>query len=154
MDSSITERETGLIVDMVGNGLLVGSVIMCKLTPFVIMKDSDIEYMGGGLLCWWWVFWVPQSAGQGTSHGKGQGLITSVYRALTGSRHKTRRRQVTRIPSTPVTTELCTPTTQNKPPSGKTLEEGTTQDEFGGKWQVSLEEVPDEELIPNSNLGE
>ena len=30
-----------------------------------------------------------------------QGLITSVLMALTGSRHKTRRRQVTDIPPTP-----------------------------------------------------
>ena len=52
MDSSITaqcfvERESSLILDMVGNRLPVGSVIMCKLTPFVITKDGDINYMGG-----------------------------------------------------------------------------------------------------------
>ena len=32
-----------------------------------------------------------------------QGLITSIFRALTGSRHKTRWKQVTGIPPTPVT---------------------------------------------------
>ena len=42
------EQETGLVLDMAGNNLLAGSVIMCKLTPFVIMKDGDIDYMGGG----------------------------------------------------------------------------------------------------------
>ena len=40
------ESETGLILDMVGNRLLEGSVIMCKVTPFIITKDGDIDYMG------------------------------------------------------------------------------------------------------------
>ena len=33
---------------MMGNKLPAGSVIMCKLTPFVIMEDCDINYVGGG----------------------------------------------------------------------------------------------------------
>ena len=53
MDSSITtqcfvERESRLVLDMVGNGLPAGSEIMFKLTPFAITKDDDINYMGGG----------------------------------------------------------------------------------------------------------
>ena len=53
MDSSITaqcfvERESSLKLDMVGNRLPAGSVTMCKLTLFVIMKDGDIDYMVGG----------------------------------------------------------------------------------------------------------
>ena len=61
MDNSITaqcclERESRLILDMVGNRLPVGSVIMCILTPFVIMEDSDIVYMGGGKMEM--VFWT------------------------------------------------------------------------------------------------
>ena len=52
MDSSITdqcfvEREFSLILDMAGNRLPLGSVIMCKLTLFVIMMDGDIDYVGG-----------------------------------------------------------------------------------------------------------
>ena len=52
MDSSITaqcfeERESSLILDMVGNRLPVGSVIMCKLALFVITNDGDIDYVGG-----------------------------------------------------------------------------------------------------------
>ena len=61
---------------------------------------------------------------------RSQGFITSVYRALISSRHKTRR-QVTGIPPTPVTMESCSPTTQNELSPGKTLEEDTTQDKFG-----------------------
>ena len=39
---------------------------------------------------------------------RSQGFITSVYRALTGSRCKTRKRQVTVIPPTPMTTVMLT----------------------------------------------
>ena len=42
------EWETCLVLDMMGNRLPAGSVILCKLTPFVITEDGDIDYMGGG----------------------------------------------------------------------------------------------------------
>ena len=42
---------------------------------------------------------------------RSQCIITSVFQALTGSRHKTRRRQVTGIPPPPVTTGTATPVT-------------------------------------------
>ena len=63
---------------------------------------------------------------------RSQGFITSVYRALTGSRLKTRR-QVASIPPIPVTMESHSPTIWTTPSSGKTLEEDATQDEFGDK---------------------
>ena len=143
MDSSITaqcfvERETSLILDMAGNRLPGGSVIMCKLTPFVITKDDDINYVGGNKMEM--VYWADDEYFEFLDQQvkelhmeRSQGFITSVYRALTGSRCKTRRRQVTGIPPTPVTTESCTLATWNEPPSGKTLEEDATQNKFGGK---------------------
>ena len=42
---------------------------------------------------------------------RNQGFITSVFQTLIGSRHKTRRRQVTGIPPTPVTSGSATPVT-------------------------------------------
>ena len=53
MDSLIAsqcfvEQETSLVLDMAGNRLLTGSVIMYRLTPFLIMKDGGIDYVGGG----------------------------------------------------------------------------------------------------------
>ena len=42
------EQDTGLMLDMAGNKLPTGLVIMCKLTPFIIMEDGDIDYLGGG----------------------------------------------------------------------------------------------------------
>ena len=44
----IVEQETGLVLDMAGNKLPAGSVIMCKLTAFVITENTDIDYIGGG----------------------------------------------------------------------------------------------------------
>ena len=44
----IVEQDIGLVLDMAGNKLPAGSVIMCKLTALVIMEDSDIDYIGGG----------------------------------------------------------------------------------------------------------
>ena len=44
----IALQDTGLVLDMAGNKLPAGSVIMCKVTGFVIMEDSDLDYVGGG----------------------------------------------------------------------------------------------------------
>ena len=60
MESTISaqcfvEQETSLVLGMVGKKLPAGLVIMCKLTPFVIMEDGDIDYVGGGkmeMVCW------------------------------------------------------------------------------------------------------
>ena len=70
---------------------------MCRLTPFVITKDGNIDYLGGGKMEM--VYWADDEYfeflnQQVKEHHikKSQGFITSVFRALTGSRHKTRRR--------------------------------------------------------------
>ena len=131
-------REISLILEMAGNRLPVGSVIMCKLTPFVITKDGDINCMGGGKMEMVYqaddmYFEFLDQEVKKLYMERSQGFIMSLYRALTGSRYKTKRRQVTSIPPTPLTTESHTLATQNEPPSGKTLEEDATQDELGGK---------------------
>ena len=164
MDISITaqcfvERESSLILDIVGNRLPVGSVIMCKLTPFFITKDGDINYVGGSKMEMVYqaddkYFEFLDQQVKEIHIERSQGFITHVYRALMGSRSKTRRKQVTGILPTPVTMESCSPTTKNKPSSVKTLEEDVTQDEFGDKLHTSLEELPEEESIPNNDLGE
>ena len=128
MDSSITaqcfvERESSLILDMVGNRFPAGSVIMCKLTPFVIPLEADIDYVGGGKMEMVYLadnyFEFLDQQVKGLHKERSQGFITSVYSALMGSRHKTRRRQVTGIPPTPVTMEFHSPTTQSIPSSSK-----------------------------------
>ena len=116
---------------MAGNRSPVGSVIMCKLTPLVITKDGDINYVGGGKMEIVYqaddeYFEFLDQQVKELHMERSQGFITSVYRALTGSRCKTRSRQVISIPPTLVTMESCLPVTQNKPSSGKTLEEDAT----------------------------
>ena len=44
----VVEQDTGLVLSMADNKLPAESVIMCKLTAFVITEDGDIDYMGGG----------------------------------------------------------------------------------------------------------
>ena len=109
---------------MVSIKLLAGSVIMCKLTPFVIMKDGDIDYMGGGKMeIVYWAddeyFELLNQQAKKLHMERSQGFITWMFRALTGSRHKTRRRQVTGIPPTPVTIGLQTLAALSDPKQAK-----------------------------------
>ena len=129
------EQDNSLMLDMAGNKLPVGSVIMCKLTPFVIMEDGDIDYLEGGKMEM--VYQAddlyPKFLNQQVMERhmeRSQGFITSVFRALTGSRHKARRKQVTGIPPTLVTIGSCTPETPTDAPTRKTLAEDITQAEL------------------------
>ena len=114
-----------------------GSVTMCKLTLFVIMKDGDIDYMGGGKMEMvyqaddeYFEFlnqWVKELHMESS-----QGFITSTFRTLAGSRCKTRRRQVAGIPPTLVTREFHTLATLSDSPPSKSLMEDATQDKVCG----------------------
>ena len=42
------EQDTGLVVDETGNKLPAKSVVLCKITPFIITEDGDIHYFMGG----------------------------------------------------------------------------------------------------------
>ena len=44
------EQDTGLVLDMAGKKFPAGSVIMCKLTAFVITEVYNIDYIGGDKL--------------------------------------------------------------------------------------------------------
>ena len=44
----MVEQDTGLVLDMAGNRLPAGSVIICKLTTFVIRKDGDLTMLEVG----------------------------------------------------------------------------------------------------------
>ena len=112
----VVEQDTGLVLDMVGNKLPAGSVIMCKLTAFVITEDSDIDFVGGSKMemvyhSYNQYFEILNQQVKELHMERNQGLIKSVFRALTGSRHKTRRKQVTGILLTPVTIGSHTPAT-------------------------------------------
>ena len=73
---------------------------------------------------------------------------------LTGSRHKTRRKQVTGIPQTPVTIGSRTLAALSNALTSKTLVEDVTQEEFVARHLATLEEETTEEPSPHNDLGE
>ena len=44
----LVKQDTDLVVDEAGNKLPTRVVIMCKMTPFVITEDGDIDYLASG----------------------------------------------------------------------------------------------------------
>ena len=129
------EQETSLVLDMVGNRLPAGSVIMYLLAPFVITEDGDIDYVGGGKMEM--VYWADDKYFEFLNQQakelhmeRSQGFITSMFRALRGSRCKTRRKQVTRIPPTLVTIGSHNLVILSDAPTSKALPEDMSQDMF------------------------
>ena len=156
----IVEQDTGLELNMAGNKLPAGSV-MCKLTAFVIMEHGDIDYIGGCKMEMvyqasdWYCEFLDQQVKE-LHMERRQGFITSLFRALTGRRHKTRRKQVTGIPPMLVTIWSYTPATSIDDPSTKTLSEDVTQAELVARLPspVPTNEEPAEESSTNNQLGE
>ena len=98
----IVEQDTSLVMDMAGNKVPAGSITMCKLTAFVIMEDSDIDYVGGGKMDMVYqaddqYFKFLYQHVKELHMERSQEFITSIFRALTGSRCKIRRKKVTGI---------------------------------------------------------
>ena len=110
------KQESGLVIDEAGNKLLAKSVMFCKMTPFVIIEEGNINNFTCGK-----IETVYQIDDQFFEFYEGrvkelhveisQSIITSVFHALMGSSCKTKRRQVTGIPSTLVMAGLTIPTT-------------------------------------------
>ena len=86
----IVEHHSGLVLDMERNKLPAGSVILCKLTVFIIIEDGDIDYVGGGKMEMvyqangWYFTFLDQQVKE-VHMERSQGFITSIFRALTGS---------------------------------------------------------------------
>ena len=87
---------------------------------------------------------------------RSQGFITSVFRAVTGSICKTRRKQVTGILPMPVTIWSHAPATPIDALTTKTLSKDGTQAEFITRppSSVPTDEKPMEEPSTNNQLGE
>ena len=87
---------------------------------------------------------------------RSQGFITSIFRALTSSRNKTRRKQVTGILPTPVTIGSHTYASSIDAPVSKRLSEDVTQAELVARLPapVFLYKEPAEESSTNNQLGE
>ena len=108
---SFIKQESGLVIDEVGNKLSEKSVVFCKMTSFVITEEGDINnFTDGKMEAIYQVddqhFEFFEGQVKELQVERSQSIITSVFPALKGSRHKTRRRQVTGMP---LTTGLTSP---------------------------------------------
>ena len=90
------------------------SVLFCKMTLFIITKNGDIDYFTGGQMDViyqaddeYFNFFEEQF--RELQAKKSQSIITRVFRAPTGTRCKTRWRQITGIATMLVTMGLATP---------------------------------------------
>ena len=89
----IVEQYTGLVLDIAGNKLSAGSVIMCKLIAFVITENGNIDYVGGGKMEMayqaddWYFKFLNQQVKE-LHMERSQGFITRIIKALTDSRCK------------------------------------------------------------------
>ena len=101
-------------MDSAGNRILAKSVIFSK-RAFIITKDGDINKFAGEE-----VDVNYQAADKDINFFKAQvweldaernqSIITSIFRTITGTRHKTRGRQFTSIPPMPITLGVASPT--------------------------------------------
>ena len=105
---------------------------MCRLTAFVITEDSDIDCMGGGKMEMVYhannqYFEFLNQQVKELHMEKSQGFIKSIFRAITGSQCKIRRKQVKGIPPMPVTTGSHTLATSATALTRETLSQDVTQ---------------------------
>ena len=87
------KQESGLVVDASGNRLPTKSVLFYRMSPFIITKDGDIDnftggkvdaiYQAGGQYCDFFKEQVKKLQVE-----KSQSIITSVFQAITGTRHQ------------------------------------------------------------------
>ena len=141
------------------NKLPAGSVIMCKLTAFIITEDGHINFVGGGKMEMtyqaddWYLEFFDQQVKE-LHMERSQWFITNIFRALTGSRCKTRRRQVTGILPMPVTIGSHIPATTINAPTSKTPSENVIQADLIARLStpVSLNEEPVEESSTSNQL--
>ena len=100
---------------MAGNKIPAKFIIFCKKRVFIITEDEDIDKIPGEEMG---VIYEPSGEGfnffkaqvRELNAERNQSILTSIFRTITGTRHKTRRRQVTGIPTMPITLGVASPT--------------------------------------------
>ena len=113
-DKCFIEQGSNLNVDAAGKKIPDRSVICCKKRAFIITKDADINKFVGEEMD------VIYQADENVSffeaqvrelHAeRDQSIITSNFKTLTGTRCKTKRRQVTGVPPMLITLDATSPT--------------------------------------------
>ena len=91
------EEGSNLTVDAAGNRIPAKSVIFCKKRNFIITDDGDIDlFAGGGMDVIYQAadkdFNFLENQVKDLNAERNQSIITSIFRTLTGTRCKTRRR--------------------------------------------------------------
>ena len=109
------EEGSDLIVDAAGNRIPAKSVIFCKKRPFIITEDGDIDKFAGEEMDVFYQvadkdFNFYEAQIRELDAERNQSVITSIFRTLTGTRCKTRRRHVTSIPPMSITLGAASPT--------------------------------------------
>ena len=104
----VIEQGSDLMVDSAGNMIPAKSIIFCKKRAFVITDDGDIDKFSGEE-----VDVIYQAADEDLNFSETQvreldaernkSILTSLFRTITSTRCKTRRRQFTGIPPVPIT---------------------------------------------------
>ena len=109
------EQGSGLMVDSAGNRILATSVIFCKKRAFMITEDGDINKFAGEEMdviyqAAYKDYNFFEAQVMELNAERNQSILTSIFKTITGMRHKTRRRQVTGIPPMLITLGAASPT--------------------------------------------
>ena len=108
------EQGSGLVIDTAGNRLPTKSVLFCRMAPFIITEDGDVDNFAGEKVdaiyqaTDEYIDFFKEQARELQAE-KSHSIITSVFLAITGTRHKNRRRQVMGISPTPVMMGMTNP---------------------------------------------
>ena len=109
------DQATDFIVDSAANRIPANSITFCKSRAFIITDYGDInKFLGKEMNT------ICKASDEDLNLFKTQvrelnaerneSILTSIFRIITGTRHKTRRRQVTGIPPKPITPGVASPT--------------------------------------------
>ena len=109
----IIEQEADFLIDDNGSKLQAKSVVMCQMCPFVISGEGDINHstrvkMENIYQADEQYFNFLEGQLRELKAEKNLNILACVFRTITGSRHRTRRMQVTGILLTSVNLESTT----------------------------------------------
>ena len=143
------KQETGFLVDESGNKLQSKSMVTCWITLFIITAEGDIDHFTWSKMENIYqaderYFNSLEGEVRELKEEKNQSILVSAFRALTGSRCRTRRRHVTGIPPTLVTLES-TPVSHLK--VGATMQPTPSKMEQDESVLEQLDPIPTVEVV-------
>ena len=96
------QQETGFLIDELGTKLHAKSMVMCKSIPYVVTEEGDIDHFVGGTMENIYhtddrYSGILERQVKKLKAEKSQSFLGNMLRVLTGSRSRTRCRQLTGI---------------------------------------------------------